>query len=460
MIYARDLAYEQINKGNNLIMLMPGKYKANSNKSEIKYFRKSENLHIYQIINGLPASAGGVRNPEILMHNVPNNNYKKFLEGKKIDIVHVHSLIGLPREFILEAKELKIKTIFTTHDYYGICPQIKLYKYNDRHCISYSQGMECIKCNQNSNENLDIKRRNISVTFIGILINKIYNIKFIKKCYNHYRLKAGRKDKYNSVLNSQNKTNVDNRQTKNNKKSNQYMKLREYYMDIINNFDTIIFNSKTTMNEYSKYFYLEKKDYFIIPVTHRNIKDNRGKKISIKTKHSNINFAFMGNLSKSKGFFDLLDTLEEIKTDYKSWVINIYGDDSMINVDNYDSEFYNFNGRYTHNNLSDIFAKADMLIIPSKWKETFGFIGLEALSYGVPVLASDNVGFSDLIISGENGIVYKDDKDNKHLYDSIVNLIINPTIIEKFKENIADKDFTNEISEHVDIIDKIYNGEH
>lgn len=38
-----------------------------------------------------------------------------------------------------------------------------------------------------------------------------------------------------------------------------------------------------------------------------------------------------------------------------------------------------------------------MLIIPSKWKETFGFLELEALSYNCPVLVSEHVGSKEFI---------------------------------------------------------------
>lgn len=456
MIYAKDLATEQINNGSNVIMLMPGKYNGNSKKSEIKFFRKTNNLQIYQIANGLPASVGGVHEPEIFMNKVQHNNYKKFLTEKKIDIVHVHSLIGLPKEFILVAKELKIKTFFTTHDYYGICPQIKLFNYNNNQCISYNQGAECVICNKNSNENIDIKRRNLSITFVGILINKIYKVKILKKIYNYYKSKKGIKDDNNSGLDLKSKSS-NNREIKNSEKTKQYVKLREYYMDIINNIDVLIFNSKTTMNEYSKYLNLETKDYYILPVTHKNIKGNKVKRKKIRKESEKIHFTFMGNLSKSKGFIDLIDTLENIKRNYKNWDLHIYGDDSMINVADYDSEFFHFNGSYTHDELSNIFAKTDMLIIPSKWKETFGLIGLEALSHGVPVLTSDNVGFSDIITSGENGVIYKDDINNKHLYDSIESLLINPTIIEKYKDNIANEEFSYGITEHVTRIFEVYN---
>lgn len=39
--------------------------------------------------------------------------------------------MGLNKEWIDACKSLKIKTVFTTHDYFGICPKVTLYKNGD-----------------------------------------------------------------------------------------------------------------------------------------------------------------------------------------------------------------------------------------------------------------------------------------------------------------------------------------
>ena len=48
-------------------------------------------------------------------------------------------------------------------------------------------------------------------------------------------------------------------------------------------------------------------------------------------------------------------------------------------------------------NIDTIYSDIDILIVPSKWKETFGLITIEALSYGVKVFVSENVGSKDLL---------------------------------------------------------------
>jgi glycosyltransferase involved in cell wall biosynthesis len=60
--------------------------------------------------------------------------------------------------------------------------------------------------------------------------------------------------------------------------------------------------------------------------------------------------------------------------------------------------------RYEYKDLETLFDKTDVLVAPSIWCETFGFVVLEALSYGVPVIISATVGAKDILADGA-GIV-------------------------------------------------------
>ena len=46
-------------------------------------------------------------------------------------------------------------------------------------------------------------------------------------------------------------------------------------------------------------------------------------------------------------------------------------------------------GTYDYSELEELFKNTDVFIVPSIWYETFGYIALEAFSYGVPVIITD-----------------------------------------------------------------------
>ncbi len=88
---------------------------------------------------------------------------------------------------------------------------------------------------------------------------------------------------------------------------------------------------------------------------------------------------------------------------------------------------------YEYSELPSILSKADVLIAPSVWYETFGFTVLEALSYGVPVIVSDHVGAKDIV--GDCGIIV-----NAFSTENIENAILK-----------LDKDFLQSIRRNIQL---------
>lgn len=447
MIYARDLAKEQLKMGHNVSMLMPGKHLKYTRESVIKYYKINEGLQIYQIINAQPVSFSGIVNPEEFIKEKIENNYHQFLKKNYIQVLHVHSLIGFPIELLEEAKKLKIKTVFTTHDYFGLCPKIFLYKYNNVVCDDFNSGKDCVLCNCNTSDNSQqIKLRNLMLSMYYDLIKLLYNVKPIKKIYHLLKEKKvviNEQEKYDSL-----KVDED--------KAIGFLRFRNYYKNIIEQFDTIIFNSNVTKKEYDKYVNLNNTKQHILPVTHSMIKDNRNIFDYQPTINNKVIFLFMGYLTEKKGFCDLVSVLNEIKENYSNWKMAIYGEYSHVDLDKFDKKFFEFCGRYKHDDLFDIFSNSSILIMPSKLKETFGFVGLEAYSYGIPILASENVGFEQYVKNGENGIVYKESRDRKYIKDSLISILENPQLLYRFNKELLENDFKFLIRDHCNEIVDCY----
>lgn len=57
-------------------------------------------------------------------------------------------------------------------------------------------------------------------------------------------------------------------------------------------------------------------------------------------------------------------------------------------------------------NLSVVYGKIDALVCPSK-RETFGLAPLEAMSYGVPVIASNIKGLTEVVKDEKNGLLFE-----------------------------------------------------
>ena len=72
--------------------------------------------------------------------------YGQILEAFRIDIVHIHHTYGLTLDLYKQAHIREIPLYVTLHDYYSICPTIKMLDQNNELCIGADSVERCIQC--------------------------------------------------------------------------------------------------------------------------------------------------------------------------------------------------------------------------------------------------------------------------------------------------------------------------
>ncbi len=435
--YAYDLMIEQINNKYDVYLLFPGEIKKNKNL-EIRYHKNVQGIKSYEIINPLPVPLlKGVCEPELYMTKVDYIIYKEFLNQINVDIINIHTLMGLHEEFIRAAKELNIKLVYTTHDYYGLCTKVNFLNSEGDVC-KLRDVDRCIKCNQ----------KGYGLNIIKILQSKQYRrlknigaidtlkliISKIKKIF-----------KYTNISkNSTNKEKVNVYEDSYNKRES-YNNLLNYYENMFNRIDRFIFNSNVAKEVYSQY--LNTKG-IITNITHNEIKDNRVKR---SYNDKTLKLLYLGPSKPYKGFNLLCEIMKELES-YKDITLHMYGNlEDKVKV----SDNIVVKGKYKYKQLKEIFNSVDILIVPSIWKETFGFITLEAISYGVPVIVTENVGSKDIVdLEIKNGIVVESDK--KAIKETILEIYKDKNILRQLNDNILINQFNYSLKSHFEHIDEIY----
>ncbi|MCD2346253.1 glycosyltransferase [Clostridium guangxiense] len=435
--YSYDLSFEQMNQGNEVSILYPGEYNLYS-KTKVVFDRFIESIKVYKVLNPQLVTTAGVNSPCDFYKKCNNKGtYYDFLASIKPDIIHIHSLMGLHKELIEASKFYGIKTVFTTHDYFGICPKINLFDYKNEVCKDYNNGKKCCICN-NSSESSRIIRLKKS-TFCKTIKKNKYIFNFYKYIRKNKSLSYHNKD----ILCVDKNLAIDNI-----KKSKEYVKLRQYYLDILRLIDYIHFNSNVARQEYEKYIKVDGKT---INISHSDIRDRRIKKVF--NCQSKLKISYLGPTADYKGFFLLKKIADDLFTKgIDNWSINIYGNNS--------NDFTNINpniclnGVYSYDSLEKIFNNTDLLVIPSKCRETFGFVGLEALSFGVPIMVTNNVGMKDIITNNVTGIIVNPNPVD--IGRIITDLIYDRTLLCKINENILKMDFKYIMNKHTIEILNLY----
>lgn len=189
---------------------------------------------------------------------------------------------------------------------------------------------------------------------------------------------------------------------------NEYKRLQDFYVQILRQMDIIHFNSYQTKDIFSEFIKVDNS--VVMPVMHKNISDHRKKKVFTNQRK----LGYLGPCRSYKGFWALKDILDDLILNEK-FTLSIYDNTDLK------ESYIEKHGRYAYHELEGIFDELDVIIVPSICRETFGFIVLEAISYGVPVIVSDNVGAKYIVDDYACGYVYKDEFDLKKILKQILN---------------------------------------
>ncbi len=163
---------------------------------------------------------------------------------------------------------------------------------------------------------------------------------------------------------------------------------------------------------------------------------------------------FVGRLAEKKGVKYLIEAMKNINA-----LLVVVGDGPLredLKKQAFEiEEKVLFLGAKTHEELKVIYASADIFVCPSITakdgdQEGFGLVMLEAMASGLPVVASNSGGITQLIVDEVNGLLCKEkcvdeiaDKvknvlDNKELQNKIINNMKN-TLREHDYEIISQK---------------------
>lgn len=149
-------------------------------------------------------------------------------------------------------------------------------------------------------------------------------------------------------------------------------------------------------------------------------------KSSKVNKFDKFTIVFCGSLSPRKGLHNLIEAFNRAKINNSQLVIigskSISKDYNRL-LKEIAGENIIFYGSVKQNNLTSILSKCHLFVLPSI-ADGFGLVVLQAISAGLPVIVSSNVGSSDVIKKYGGGYVFKYNDISK-LTELIVNFYKN-----------------------------------
>lgn len=132
-----------------------------------------------------------------------------------------------------------------------------------------------------------------------------------------------------------------------------------------------------------------------------------------------IKVLFVGSIVKTKGVLLLIEAAKRLKEkNLEFWLVGGGGDTSNRSIHLYRkimnatrSLNVKYFGYIEHTQLPNVYNLADIFVLPSYararngWEELFGIVLLEAMSCGLPVIATDCVGPREIVEDGRSGFL-------------------------------------------------------
>jgi len=170
----------------------------------------------------------------------------------------------------------------------------------------------------------------------------------------------------------------------------------------------------------------------------RMIEKPKFRKIS---ESENVQIIYVGNIQKRKGVYQLISAASKLNDiEFLLNIVGSYSSDagyynrikSFVKINNLEQKI-SFLGRVSADFLEKLYKDSDIFVLPSL-HETFGIVLLEAMSFGLPIVATNVGAIPELVIDGENGILVHPD-DPLSLANAMRQLMISPDKRKKLGTN-------------------------
>lgn len=145
---------------------------------------------------------------------------------------------------------------------------------------------------------------------------------------------------------------------------------------------------------------------------------------------------YLGRIASNKGHEYFVDALGHLSADVQGVMVGSIGDEDAAALRRRAekagcADRLTLHGWASREEVLDLFDRTSVFVFPSLWPETLGIVGIEALSRGVPVVASDVGGVREWCLDGETGFTVPP-KDARAIADRVEYLLADRKRLQAF----------------------------
>ncbi len=330
--------------------------------------------------------------------------FRELLSRIRPDIVHVHSCLTLSARIIEESLSLRLPTILHLHDYWFLCALQNLVRKDGNVCEGPSSAWNCQACVLSGTK---------ALRWTGCLLPDRIQQKLITFAGRYSPLT--RLPGLIGMLG-----NMARRQA--------------YLRRMLASVDAVTTHSFFLTSMFRRHGF--RVDHFVpMPLGFDFAWVQKVRPVISER----VRFGYIGHLQKIKGVHTLVRAFAGLPRDIQA-TLEIYGDPTqepeyIASLRSYDHPALHWRGPFARPQLPDILSNLDVVVVPSICYEVCPTVVREAFAAGIPVIASNSGGVTEMIENGVSGLLFRSG-DEDDLRDHLVRLINDHNLLYWLKQGV------------------------
>ena len=363
------------------------------------------------------------------------------------DVVHFQNFEGLSLSvFKIKQRFPQMKVFFSVHNYYLFCPEVMLWYADKENCQKKECGKWCLECME---RNIHYKKivYNQSIVYEQEKRGSRVLSPIILSMQKFNELKYAFYDKYLCRELSEDQVQVF---------AKNCSEFRKRNIEYVNRYVDKVIVVSGRVNEIALKMGIN-REKILISYIGTKAADYQIGHLAFKYDGIAFRICYLGKMKSMKGFYFLLDALEKMPEDISGKIEVIIAaknedNEAVKRINNLKKKYIRvrwYDG-YKYEQLTEILHGVQLGIVPVLWEDNLPQVAIEMKANGIPVLASNLGGASELSVSDE--FVFTAGKTDEFL-SKLKWFVDNPDMLNRYW---MDNKKLLTMKEHVEELKKIW----
>lgn len=150
-----------------------------------------------------------------------------------------------------------------------------------------------------------------------------------------------------------------------------------------------------------------------------------------------LRFGFAAGFVNHKGIWELLDTVASLKNKGYNFELHIWGPKQSQEplIERGIEDYVKLRGMYKPEEIWNVYAEMDVLLMNSRWEEPYGRVVQEAAAAKVPTIAPRSGGITEQIRNEVDGLLFNL-RDREDMERQMIKVLEQPDSVKKMSDNL------------------------